>query len=82
MRPHLFLVAALAVTASSAPGVLEAATRHAAAAPLGRSTAPSEAALQVRAVVDRYCVTCHNERLKTAGLLLDHANPANVGAER
>ena len=24
-----------------------------------------------RALVNRYCVTCHNERLKTAGLLLD-----------
>jgi hypothetical protein len=24
-----------------------------------------------RALLDRYCVTCHNERVKTAGLLLD-----------
>ena len=24
-----------------------------------------------RAVLDRYCVTCHNEKLKTAGLMLD-----------
>ncbi len=24
-----------------------------------------------RAVLDQYCVTCHNERLKTAGLMLD-----------
>src|ERR1700682_4914334 len=28
-------------------------------------------AVQYRAVLDRYCVTCHNERLKTAGLMLD-----------
>ena len=28
-------------------------------------------AAPVRAVLDRYCVTCHNQRLKTAGLLLD-----------
>jgi len=28
--------------------------------------------LPPRAVLDKYCVTCHNDRLKTAGLLLDH----------
>ena len=35
-----------------------------------------------RAILDSYCVTCHNQRLKTAGLVLDavdvtapHANP-------
>ena len=26
---------------------------------------------QLRSVLDRYCVTCHNERLKTGGLTLD-----------
>ena len=26
-----------------------------------------------RALLDRYCVACHNERLRTAGLTLDHA---------
>src|SRR6266516_537389 len=29
------------------------------------------AAATPRAVIDRYCVTCHNEKLKTAGLMLD-----------
>ena len=29
---------------------------------------------QQRALLDKYCVTCHNQRLKTAGLLLDKAN--------
>jgi hypothetical protein len=28
-----------------------------------------------RAVLDKYCVTCHNQRLKTAGLMLDKAEP-------
>src|SRR5262249_51897599 len=32
-----------------------------------------------RATLDRYCVTCHNTRLKTGGLALDNADPANVG---
>ena len=31
-----------------------------------------------RAVLDQYCVSCHNQRLKTAGLLLDQADPAKA----
>jgi mono/diheme cytochrome c family protein len=31
-----------------------------------------------RAVVTRYCVTCHNQRLKTGGLALDTLNMAGV----
>ena len=33
-----------------------------------------------RRTIDRYCVTCHNEKLKTAGLMLDVADVANPGA--
>jgi mono/diheme cytochrome c family protein len=33
-----------------------------------------------RATIDRYCVTCHNDRLKTAGLALDKLDIANVPA--
>jgi hypothetical protein len=33
-----------------------------------------------RDVLDKYCVTCHNARLKTAGLLLDSLDVENVGA--
>ena len=40
------------------------------------ATPPDAAA--VRALLDRYCVTCHNERLRTAGLALDAADPAAV----
>jgi len=32
------------------------------------------------AVVNKYCVTCHNERAKTAGLMLDKANIADPAA--
>jgi hypothetical protein len=39
------------------------------------STAPSH-----RAVLDRYCVTCHNQRAKTGGLTLDNVDVADVGA--
>jgi mono/diheme cytochrome c family protein len=44
-----------------------------------QATSASPAA-QYRAVLDRYCVTCHNERLRTAELLLDKMDVANVTA--
>jgi hypothetical protein len=34
-----------------------------------------------RAVLDKYCVTCHNQRLKTAGLTLDNMDLAKVSAQ-
>jgi len=33
-----------------------------------------------REVIDRYCVTCHNEKLKTAGLMLDTVDFGQVSA--
>src|SRR5260370_23600806 len=39
-----------------------------------------QAGLPQRALIDRYCVTCHNEKLKTAGLLLDKIDVKNVPA--
>ena len=32
-----------------------------------------------RVLLDQYCVTCHNARLKTGGLALDTADPTDVG---
>jgi cytochrome c5 len=32
-----------------------------------------------RALLDKYCVTCHNEKLKTAGLMLDKADVNRIG---
>ena len=44
--------------------------------------APAQAPVTVdtpaKALVTKYCITCHNERLKTAGLLLDKADAQNV----
>jgi hypothetical protein len=37
--------------------------------------------LSPRRLVDRYCVTCHNDRLKTADLRLDRLDVDNPGAE-
>src|SRR5690242_11120309 len=35
-------------------------------------------AAEQRAMLDKYCVTCHNQRLKTAGLMLDTLNLERV----
>ncbi len=57
--------------------------RGQAAAPDGQHrTAADAAALGAasqRALLDQYCVTCHNDRLKTAQLSLEHADLAAVG---
>jgi mono/diheme cytochrome c family protein len=42
------------------------------------AAAAADAAGQ-RAIVNQYCVTCHNARLKTAGLLLDQLDLATLG---
>jgi mono/diheme cytochrome c family protein len=34
-----------------------------------------------QAVLNRYCITCHNENLRTANLLLDKADIGNVAAD-
>src|SRR5688572_4124671 len=40
--------------------------------PAGASSSPHQA------VLSRYCITCHNERLKTASLMLDKVDVADV----
>ena len=45
-----------------------------------RSTEPSPARDDTRATVDKYCVTCHNQRLRTGGLALDRPDLADVAA--
>ncbi len=42
--------------------------------------APLPAASE-RKLLDQYCVSCHNQRLKTAGLTLDKLDPSNVAAQ-
>ncbi|MEQ1760537.1 MAG: DUF1592 domain-containing protein, partial [Vicinamibacterales bacterium] len=49
-------------------------------APRVASTQPTGAAAY-RPVIDRYCVSCHNARLKTAGLALDELDLARIGAD-
>src|SRR5437867_7099272 len=50
-----------------------------AALALGQNSAP--VVQPPRAVLDQFCVTCHNQRLKTAGLMLDRMDPAHVAQD-
>src|SRR5437867_3449780 len=47
-------------------------------APAKAAVAAPDAAAQ-RALIDQYCVTCHNVKLKTANLLLDQLDFAHLG---
>jgi hypothetical protein len=48
---------------------------HVAGAPQQRAATPQ------RATLDRYCVTCHNQRLKTGGMTLDTSDVSNPSAD-
>jgi len=58
---------------------LQAAPPPQAGTPQAQPSPPSaHVALPQRALLDKYCVTCHNQRLRTASILLDKADVANV----
>jgi mono/diheme cytochrome c family protein len=56
--------------AFSGTGFLEAAGQR------PSSSAPAAE----RVLLNRYCIACHNERLRTAEVMLDTADVENVGA--
>ena len=39
---------------------------------------PDASGTSPRALLDRYCITCHNQKVKTAGLTLDTMDPVQV----
>jgi len=43
--------------------------------------APAAPAVNPAATLSKYCITCHNEKRKVAGLMIDHLDPQNVGAD-
>ncbi len=45
-----------------------------------QAAAPASPAADPHATVDKYCVNCHSERLKSGGLSLDHMNYSDVAA--
>jgi cytochrome c5 len=56
---------------------LNSVARSQAPVPAANAAAPDAAT--ERALVDQYCVVCHNAKLKTAGLLLDQLDLAHLG---
>ncbi len=69
MRRGLPVPAAALIVLSLTAGSLFAGPQQ--GAPAAEASAAPE-----RAFVDKYCVGCHNQRAKTAGLMLDKADPA------
>jgi hypothetical protein len=45
------------------------------------STAPAHASISPKAVVDRYCLTCHNNRVRSAGLVLDGLDSSQIARD-
>ncbi len=74
------------VLATGAAVAVRAAVTPQSAAPAAPSAPPSAAVVRPAppadgALIARYCVTCHNERLKTAGLVLDPVAAADPGRQ-
>jgi mono/diheme cytochrome c family protein len=70
-----FVALGLVVWVCAAAASTVGAVDQSAAAPQTERAAPTPQ----RAVLDRYCVTCHNTRLKTANLALDALDVSAVG---
>ena len=49
------------------------------AVPQQSSSVPAPSVSPQRALIDQYCVGCHNQKLKTAGLMLDALDITRVG---
>jgi mono/diheme cytochrome c family protein len=67
---HLFVVVAFALA------VVSSGSSHAGVAQPRQQ--PSSAASPHKALLDQYCVTCHNQRTKTAGVMFDTMDLAQV----
>jgi hypothetical protein len=77
-RNRVFSLAALAGLIA-VPGYLQIArSQQAAPAPAALVTTLVTSAASERALLDKYCVTCHNQKLQTAGLMLDKLDPASM----
>ena len=69
------------ITLSACAALLLAGVGSLPAAAQRPAAASPPAAAQYGDTLNRYCVTCHNERLKTASLILEKANVANPVAD-
>ena len=67
-----YIVAALAIVQASAVQAQPAPTT---------ASPPGTRAVPVQPILDEYCVTCHNQRLRTGELALDSLDATNPGAD-
>jgi mono/diheme cytochrome c family protein len=74
MKRGLWVAAASLWAASATLAVIQAQ------APSPQTPAPAAAAGAQQEAIQRYCVTCHNDRLKTSGLSLEKADLAHAAA--
>jgi cytochrome c5 len=80
VTPGLVGTVALSVCLHAQPSTPRAA-RPPATTPPSAAAVSGVAQAASRGVLDRYCVPCHNERLKTAGLRLDRSDVDNPAAD-
>ena len=71
---------ALSIAGALALALVTLAELHGAGLQQQGSGAVVSAGASQRVLLDRYCVTCHNETLKTAGLTLDTLDVEHVAA--
>jgi cytochrome c5 len=48
---------------------------------VAQTSLPADASAKAGAVLSKYCITCHNEKRKTAGLTIDTLDLQRVGAD-
>src|SRR5437870_4056883 len=82
----VLLVAVVVWLVAAATAGTHAAAREPQAAPVAQAATgvpipAGSAPSAYQPVVKQYCTTCHNERVKTADLLLDKANFTDVTAD-
>jgi len=73
------LAAAAGLFLVSWPGLQAEPLAAQVAAPRPQGTRPAATSTAPADVLSRYCVTCHNERLKTAGFVIDPAGAGSAG---
>ena len=78
MNVRLLVAGGVMAWVALVSGQTEPVARTAQTSAAASQPAPADVAKE-RQLVDQYCVTCHNARLKTAGLLLDQLDLARLG---
>ncbi|PYR33996.1 MAG: hypothetical protein DMF90_18900 [Acidobacteria bacterium] len=82
MKPRTFTIALLVGTILAAGSTRLDVRVHAAAQSQAAQAVTSRPVTVSRALLDQYCVTCHNEQLKTAGVMFDKVDIDRVDAHR